>query len=88
MSIDDQIDEIFDKVDDLFLAGKFAEADALLPGVDPAALDASLIVAWLTITMAARDKLKNRGDLVKRARAHFEKIEPADRVDNLFRGLE
>ena len=88
VSIDNQIDEIFDKVDDLFLDGKFAEVDAMLPDVDPAALDECLTVAWLTITMAAKDKLRNRASLVDRVRAHFEEAEPAYRVNKLLRGLE
>ncbi|TFH46695.1 MAG: hypothetical protein E4H01_09535 [Lysobacterales bacterium] len=87
MNEDDKLDEIFNKVDDLFLAGKFEEADALLSAVDPREIGETLTIGWLTITFAARDRLQNRDALVARARAYFE-AEIPEAAAALLKGLE
>lgn len=84
---DARLDEIYNMVDDLFLAGNFDEVDNLLPNVDPGNLGITLTIGWLTVTSWAADKLKNRNDLVRRARNFFEKEAPGD-VEALLHGLD
>ena len=60
---DDAIDVIFERVDSLLSQGHFGECDRLLGRVDIERLDSDLMVAFLAITAAARDKLPGRTSL-------------------------
>lgn len=59
-SIDDAIDLIFEEIDRLLKEGGFEECDTILFGVDPLAHPPSITLAFLTITHAAKSKLKYR----------------------------
>ena len=87
MTIDDELDKIFDKVDMLCTDGKFEELDALIQDVEPRAIGTDLTVGWLTITRAAAHKLKNRDAMVERARQFFMDVAPHS-VADLLNGLE
>lgn len=57
---DEAIDLLFDRVDDLLLEGRMDEVDRLLEQVKLERLNEDLLVAFLTITAAAWDKLPAR----------------------------
>lgn len=85
---DNWIDEIYNWADDLFLEGKFEVVDEKLGDLDPADLGATLALAWLTITGAARDKLKNRAAFYEKCRVFVEATQPARDVEGLLSGLK
>lgn len=66
------IDIIYREVDGRLRAGKFAECDALLSTLDPAALSIHIIFGLLSITLAASPKLKNRAKFFEAARREIE----------------
>ncbi len=59
------LDIIYDYIDDLHLAGNFAEVDGLLH-MDIAPLTVDVILGIMTITFAAKHKLKNRVEFMRR----------------------
>lgn len=61
--IDRAIDVTFERIDALLCEGKFSACDQLLDRVDTERLDSNLMVAFLSITAAARDKLPARARL-------------------------
>lgn len=61
--MDRQLDYMFDRYDDLFLDGKFDEANELLGKVCVKDTPTVLLVGYLSITFAAKDKLPNRAKL-------------------------
>ncbi len=64
--IDKAMDVVFDEIDGMLGRGSFDCCDDLLPMIDVTRLDSNLMVGFLTITLPAKDKLKNRDALVKR----------------------
>jgi hypothetical protein len=84
---DDAIDLVFDEIDDLLIAGKFADVDAILAEtIDAAPRDLGLLTAFLSITLAAREKLQRRDELVRWMRSVAEEDDPT-RADALLSGL-
>lgn len=57
MTEDNQIDDLFDWVDDHLCDGNFLEVDKLLLFAYPEQLTNVMIVAVMSITFAAKDKL-------------------------------
>lgn len=84
---DDAVDILFDHIDDLLLAGRFAHCDELLRAVDLARLDTNLIVAVLSITLMAAEHLPYRARFFERARRRLAILAP-DRVERLLSGLD
>ena len=81
MTDDAEIDRVYAEVDALLCAGAYAKVDALLAATDPLVLPAEVIVAWLVITLAARDRLPSRPDFIGRARPVLDaESEGADAV--------
>lgn len=66
MNIDQQIDEIFQLVDELLILGSFNDIDRLLNELDVNALAVDTLIAWLTITSAAKSELRERASFVER----------------------
>lgn len=83
---DDQIDELFGRVDGRLLAGDFGAVDGWLEELDVTETSTDLLVAWLSITWAARSKLQNRAEFVKRVEQTLQRRDP-DRVQGLMQGL-
>lgn len=83
---DDAIDVLFDRVDDLLIAGEFPRCNDLLHAVDLARLDIDLLVALLSITLRAAPHLPDRPWLVQRVEKRLREIAP-DRIEGLMRGL-
>lgn len=83
--IDAKIDAIYHDVDELLRLDKFATVDALLQDIDPTTRPIIETLAYISISYVAREKLPAWRPLVKRARAHLEKVDP-ERVDALLMG--
>ncbi|HET6250175.1 MAG TPA: hypothetical protein VFE47_20965 [Tepidisphaeraceae bacterium] len=60
------MDVIFDNIDDLLLAGKFKECDALLMSVPTEQFTNAQLITALTATAAARAMLHDRGKFFAR----------------------
>lgn len=83
---EEQIDFLFDHVDDLYLEGKFEEADQFFRALNLLELDISLLVAVLSCSFCARDKLPYRPELVHKVEDRLRELAP-DRLEGLMRGL-
>ena len=59
MATDKQLDAIYNDIDDLLLGGNFQEVDVILSKI-PEDAEIDILLAYLTITFAAKSKLKNR----------------------------
>jgi hypothetical protein len=84
----DAIDLVFNEIDDLLIARKFAEVDAIL--AEALALkprDIQMLIAFLSITWAARNLLRKREELFRWTRAVAEQDDPT-RAEALLSGLE
>ncbi len=77
---------ILENIDNLFLAGRFEEADTCLRVVDTTRLGTYTISSFLTFTKVAEDRLPSRADFVRRAEERYREIAP-DRVERLMKGL-
>ena len=62
---------LFGNVDARLRAGQFSETDALLNGVSVSRLHPVVALGFLTITLAAKDKLTHRAALGERVRELF-----------------
>jgi hypothetical protein len=85
MTIDKQIDKMFQEFEDLFQEGWFEEADAAMVEYDYGD-DIRLMVALLTITLMAKDKLPSRDAVVEKIRQRIMVLAP-DRCARLLQGL-
>jgi hypothetical protein len=85
--IDDAMDVVFQEFDELFIAGKFDEANEMLGTIDLLRLDIQLISGVMASTCVAKDKLPGRKLFVEKARKRFTELVP-DRVEGLMRGME
>ncbi len=83
---DDAIDLLFDHIDDLLLAGDFVAVNELVYAIDAKRLNTTTMLAALSITKAAADKLPNRASLLSRIEAILRETEP-DRFQRLLSGL-
>lgn len=86
---DAAIDQLYSTIDALLRAGKFAAVDEmlLLATLDADQLSVTLLLGYLSITLAARDELTERSPLAVRIRARLEREEP-ERVATLLAGIE
>jgi len=87
MSIDKQIDKIFDQVDDLCLEGKFEEVDEILKSVDIENTMEELLIAYLAITKAATPKLRWRDRFYSDVFSKFLKTRGISETQNLLKNL-
>lgn len=85
--INEQLDSIFDEIDDLLLAEDFEGVELILRGVDILNTDTTLLLGYLTITLVAAEDLPYRAGFFNAVKSHLQSIEP-DRVDALLKGLE
>jgi len=82
----DVVDEIISKYDDLFLEDRFTEADEMLQAEDVGSMDTLEVVATLSATRCAKDKLPSRAVFVERSEKRLREL-ALDRVDKLMSGL-
>jgi hypothetical protein len=83
---DDAVDMIFDRVDDLLLDGEAPQVDDLLNAIDVKRLDITLMLAALSITKPAADRLQNRLGFVGRVEGRLREV-AGDRMERLLSGL-
>lgn len=84
--IDEAIDVVMAAFDDIFWAEGFEVADRWLRHLECPALGVDLVVCVLSITLCAKDKLKERAAFVDRAAAYLRLADPED-FDGLMGGL-
>ena len=82
---DDLLDLIFDRVDGMLLMGLFQDVDDELAAIDVSSKSPEELIAFLTVTLAAKDRLPSRGDFFRRTAEELSK-EYGDSVE-LFKGL-
>lgn len=72
MSTDSAIDALFDRVDDMLLEGRFQDVNQEMVALNVSELDTDTIITWLSITLAAHDKLPARDALVMRCEKRLQ----------------
>lgn len=83
---DAELDELYDKVDDLLDEGKFSELDTLISELDISKFGTFIMLGWLTLTLVAKDHLPSRAGLVRRCEARLQEL-GVDRVEELLQRL-
>ena len=83
----DPYDVIYEKVDALLCASRFAEIGQLLDQLDVDSLSADEVVAYLSITVAARHLLAARARFVERARLALCRLKGEEAGRKIFRQL-
>jgi len=84
---DDEIDEVFDAVDELLLAGSFSVVDDILKSHKPEDHPTVMNILLLTITVTASLDLPSWFDLLQRIRDHLLTIETKEEVNLLLLGF-
>ena len=84
---DTALDVLFDHIDDMLCNGEFQKCDDGIQQIDLERLDTNLLVGVLSITLAAREKLTRRAQVVQAIRKRLEILAPG-RVEPLTEGLE
>jgi hypothetical protein len=79
---DDAIDVLYDRVDSMLTAGDWAATEAAVQALDEQRLDVALLVAAISITRPAAERLPSRLKLIARLR----EVEPT-RAERLLQGL-
>jgi len=83
---DDAIELIYSEVDALLRAGSFSQVDEILAAVEPSAWSVVHLLAFVSITSAARAHVGWSG-LFDRVRRHLGRVDPT-RVRELLSGFE
>lgn len=83
---DAAIDILFEHIDDMLLAGDFIDCDAALRAIDLKRFDTNLLIALLSITLSAADKLPERSRLVTKIENRLAQSAP-ERAKRLLSGL-
>ena len=78
---DKEIDEIYDKIDELLKDSNFFTVNEFLGGINITILNIDYILTILTATLAAKSKLPNREIFLLKAKNFFKN-------DILFKDLE
>ena len=85
---DGATDEVFDRVDDLLERGDYAACDRILRQADLDRLDSNLMVAFLAITLPAREHLREREPLYRGVKQVLIGDRGKEAVGEILRGLE
>ena len=85
-STDTAIDVLFKNIDSMSRNGEFEECDRLLLEIDLDKLNTSLMVALLSITLAAKNQLPQRVQVIAAIKSRLQETDP-DRVENLLKRL-
>jgi hypothetical protein len=78
--------KVFADLDGLMLSGHMAECDAVLVAVDVERLDITTALAFLAITLQAKERLSQRAALVERVESWLHRRDPS-RAARLMEGL-
>jgi hypothetical protein len=85
---DKAIDILFNHVDEWLLRNEFTRCNDLFHVVDVKRLDTHLLVALLSITLAASQKLPDRPKFVLRVERQLKESRPECEVNDLLKGLK
>jgi hypothetical protein len=85
---DGATDEVYDRIDELLERGEFAACDRILERIDLGRLDSHLMVAFLVITLPARQHLHERGPFYRGVQRTLSKDRGQEAVESILRGLE
>lgn len=86
-SEDRALDDLYDRIDDALCAGDFASVDRELAAVDVEKTDVTMLLGWLTITYAAKDKLPSFTGMARRVFERLEHERGTEETLALTRGL-
>jgi hypothetical protein len=81
-------DDVYDRVDGLLEAGDFGACDRILQQVNPHRLDSNLMVAFLVITLPAREHLRERSPFYHEVERILAGNRDKESVERILRGLE
>jgi hypothetical protein len=70
---EESLDVIFDTIDEMLLASKFNECDRGLSEIPVEEISNAQLLTVLTATIAAKERLSNRNELVRRVRLELER---------------
>ena len=87
MKIGAEIDKLYDAIDDAFVAGQFNMVDLFLEYIDASQFIPEILVAILTITLPAKDKLNNRALFFRQVKSILEIGDKKD-AEQTLHGLE
>lgn len=82
------VDVLFERVDDFFCAGQFDEVDEFLKEILVEIQSVQMLVCILTVTLPAKEKLKNRDDFFKRVTKKVTAERNPKSAERLLMGLE
>jgi hypothetical protein len=85
---DGATDEVYDRFDGLLERGEFAACDRILQRVDLGRLDSNLMVAFLVITLPARQHLHERAPFYRGVQRILTRDRGREAVEPILRGLE
>jgi hypothetical protein len=76
VTTDAEIDEVFNRTDDMMWEGKFAAIDAELAQMDVAKVRTQMLVTWLCSCYRASDKLAEYKPFLERCTTELKQREP------------
>ena len=85
---DGATDDVYDRIDGLLERGEFAACDRILQRIDLGQLDSNLMVAFLVITLPARQQLHERGPFYRGVQRILARERGQEAVEPILRGLE
>jgi hypothetical protein len=85
-TLEDDLLAVYIRVDEQLNAGRFADVERDLAAVDVATLPVVLLLAWLSITHAAKEHLPGRDAFADAVKTRLEREDP-ERAEDLLRGL-
>jgi hypothetical protein len=85
---DGAADKVYDRIDRLLERGEFATCDRLLRRIDLGQLDSNVMVAFLVITLPARQHLHERGPFYRGVERILSRDRGREAVEPTLRGLE
>lgn len=83
----DELDCVFDTLDDAMVEGRFAFVDAVLRSFDPARMSLPAALSVLTVAVWGKDRLTEREGAVARVSQHILALGRGADHDALMRGL-
>lgn len=84
----DELDKIYNTIYDLLVNKKFMEVDDMLKNIDLENISITYIIGYLTITAAAKNKLKERSSFYEKVYFSISDKKGKNYTDRLLDGLE
>ena len=82
---DAAIDVVFDRIDEMLLAGQFEQVDRLFDNTNPCDFSVELLLGLRTVTRPAKSRLFNRADFYEQVRRSLHERGETD--ERLLEGL-